>query len=154
MKFFNQDDIVKNGPQAKDNEITIELSHILITEINDKLGQITLNLKITSIWDEDRLLVFTNDSIIVDPQRIWSPTFDIETELVSKDNIEDDRIIAISNYNELYTEYDKFEIATAKMEKVSHIRINFVCDMKIYSFPFEEHTCKLEVIFMILYKLT
>ena len=108
-------------------------------------------------WEEDRLVVFTNESVNVDPQRIWSPKFDIETELVSKDNVEEDNIIAISNYNELYTaaiENDKIDIATAKMEKVSHIRINFVCDMKIYSFPFEEHTCKLEVIFMILYKLT
>ena len=105
-------------------------------------------------WEENRLVLFTNESVNVDPQRIWSPNFELQTELVSKEKIEDDRIIAVSNHDKLFnveSENEHFQIATAKMQKLSYIRTTFVCDMEFYSFPFEQHICKLEVYHMNLY---
>ena len=53
-------------------------------------------------WDEHRLLVFSNESVNVDPELIWTPNFQLETELVSKSKIEEDKVTAVNNYEKMY----------------------------------------------------
>ena len=40
LKAINQADIIKNGPMTKRNRIFVALSDILVTEIDDRLGQV------------------------------------------------------------------------------------------------------------------
>ena len=160
-KNIAPEEILKYGQLEKRNPVWVELSDILVTEIDDRLGQVTLNLEVTLEWDEHRLLVFSNESVKIDPELIWTPNFQLETELVSKSKIEEDKVTAVNNYEKMYNakciggtecnleaRNENFQIPTARMKKLSYIRTTFVCDMEFYSFPFEEHICKLEVLYM------
>ena len=56
LKEINQDDIKKNGPMTQRNRIFVALSDILVTEIDDRLGQVQgSSMSVTFGYIADRL---------------------------------------------------------------------------------------------------
>ena len=85
---------IKNAPKPPQNNISIIISHIQVTEIADKLSQMTLILDLEINWDDSRIQLVKDKVPIFlgneDQIKIWSPRFRIGTNLVSHNKQMDD----------------------------------------------------------------
>ena len=132
---------IKLAPKgnANENKINVELNNVQITEIDNKLSQITLSMHVEVMWTDHRFnLSGENVEIFLseDEHRlIWTPKLHIASDLVSHFKLEEDEIILKMNL-------------TTYLKKLTYISITFRCkDMEknFQDFPFDKHECKIFV---------
>ena len=125
------------APKPPSNEISIVLSNVQITEIADKLGQMTILMDLEVNWFDNRLkLIMEKVPTFLDNEdhkQIWSPRFRIGTDLVSHQKQMDDEFILQQYKNE------------TSVRKISFVSATIKCEMDLHSFPFDNHECKIEV---------
>ena len=133
---------IKLSPKGSQNDVSIELSNIQITEIGDKLGQLTLIMDLEVHWNDNRIqLIKENVPIFLsneDQNHIWSPQFRIGTDLISHNKQGDDEIILIKEYlsNQSYV---------VSAHKLTYLSTTFKCEMNLKDYPFDYHNCTIEV---------
>ena len=124
------------APKPPSNEISIVLSNVQITEIADKLGQMTILMDLEVNWFDNRLkLIMEKVPTFLDNEdhkQIWSPRFRIGTDLVSHQKQMDDEFILQQYKNE------------TSVRKISFVSATIKCEMDLHSFPFDNHECKIE----------
>ena len=130
---------IKMAPQPPSNTIFVNLSNVQITDIADKLGQITILMDLDMKWHDHRMeLVKEKVPIFLsneDQNQIWSPRFRIGTNLVSHHKqMEDELILKQHDY-----------LSQTSVRKISYITATIKCKMEFHSFPFDNHTCIFEV---------
>ena len=113
------------------------ISHIQVTEIADKLSQMTLILDLEINWDDSRIQLVKDKVPIFlgneDQIKIWSPRFRIGTNLVSHNKQMDDELVLRQYKNR------------TSASKKSYISATFKCEIVFYDFPFDKNVCLLEV---------
>lgn len=138
---------IKLSPKPPENDLSMTLSRIQITEIGDKLGQIMLIMDLDVRWKDNRIqLVKEKVPIFLsneDQNHIWSPRFRIGTDLISNHKQGDDEVV-------LMKEYLKNQSHVTAYRK-TYLSTTFICEMDFQNFPFDKQNCTLEVsIFQIL----
>jgi len=127
---------LKMAPKPLSNQIFIVLSNVQITEIADKLSQMTILMDLEVNWNDSRLkLVRDNIPIFLDKEDqniIWSPQFRIGTDLISLHKQTDDLFILFQYLNQ------------TSVRKISYITATIKCKMQFYNFPFDKHDCTFE----------
>ena len=128
---------IKMAPKPPSNKISIVLSNVQITEIADKLGQMTLLMDLEIKWNDSRIdLVKESVPIFLgkdDQNRIWSPGFRIGTDLVSHRKQTDEEFILKQHKN------------ITSVRKISYVSATIKCEMQFHNFPFDNHDCIFEV---------
>ena len=128
---------IKMAPKPPSNEISIVLSNVQITEIADKLGQMTILMDLEVNWFDNRMkLVREKVPIFLgndDQNQMWSPRFRIGTDLVSHRKQMDDEFILQQYKNQ------------TSVRKVSYVSATIKCEMEFHSFPFDNHHCTFKV---------
>ena len=124
-------------------DYSLQYKHnIQITEIGDKLGQLTLIMDLGVHWNDNRIqLIKENVPIFLsneDQNHIWSPQFRIGTDLISHNKQGDDEIILIKEYlsNQSYV---------VSAHKLTYLSTTFKCEMNLKDYPFDYHNCTIEV---------
>ena len=129
------------------NLINIEMINIQVIEID--MHGLTMRLHLTIEWEEYRIILFRNTSSIqkyfldTDEQKeIWSPQIGIRTRMVSQ--------------NEQGLGFGVFKTSGWRWPWVSRkvdLTTKVKCPMNFQNFPFDNHSCKLEVSWYLVLKL-
>ena len=133
---------IKLLPKPPQNEISITLSRVQITEIGDKLGQLTLIMDLEVQWKDDRMQLVKEQVPIFlsneDQNNIWSPLYRIGTDLISHNKQGDDEVV-------LMKEYVNNQSYVISVQKMTYLSATFKCEMDFRNFPFDKHNCTFEV---------
>ena len=121
--------------------LVIKISNFQIIQIDSQAQALTMSLNMEMLWLDCRLIVdldqvgnarihLNND----EEKLIWSPQIGIAGNIMS--NIKEEEEIGLIKTS---TNFDLF--------KKFYQRTTVICDMDFKTFPFDKHTCHLEVSF-------
>ena len=112
----------------------IEMDDVEIINIGMHTMRISMSLNIT--WEDHRLLVIPGSRFIYlsakDQKKIWSPRIAIVTNIMSQKKEEEEFIV-------------KNNTGSALASKIFILNTLVKCEMEFQNFPFDQHTCNLEV---------
>ena len=128
---------IKIAPKPPENNISIVISHIQVTEIAAKSCHMTIIFDLEVKWNDSRILLVKDKVPIFlaneDQNQIWSPRFRIGKNLVSHNKQMDDELILRQYKNR------------TSASKKSYLSATFKCEIVFYNFPFNKNLCRLEV---------
>ena len=137
---------MRNAPNPQEeegstqNKIEIEMFHVQIIEIDDKLRQMTLIMTLNIEWFDDRVkLVLPNVPLFLYKEgqtRVWSPEFIIGSNLVSqtKNGLKEDAT--------LYGFEEDRKNNQTRGFSYSDFRATVFCKMDFTYFPFDKQSCE------------
>ena len=112
----------------------IEMDDVEIINIGMHTMRISMSLNIT--WVDHRLKVIPGSQFIYlsakDQKKIWSPRIAIVTNIMSQKKEEEEFIV-------------KNNTGSALASKIFILNTLVKCEMEFQNFPFDQHTCNLEV---------
>ena len=121
--------------------LVINISNFQIIQIDSQAQALTMSLNIEILWVDCRLIVdldmVGNARMYLNKDEeklIWSPQIGIAGNVMS--NIKEEEEIGLIKTS---TNFDLF--------KKFYQRTTVICDMDFKTFPFDKHTCNLEVSF-------
>ena len=127
-----------NKKANKKTKLSIALSNIQIIEISSNGITISMNTRIK--WSDYRLTFGVAKSLLSmeDQKQVWSPRIIIGTDVMSK----------TKEAEEMETSYwctSNGKWCKKSLEKTFSLHTKVKCDLDFQRFPFDNHTCNIEV---------
>ena len=154
------------NPPAHPNpqDIVVELRHLQIIGVNDKLKELTLNVLVIVFWYDYRLQILKENQLIYlehsDAKQIWMPSLKLFNNLLSVSNyqlrggeqvmfgIVPENWLTMSKLDyPIYLNGSSNHIQTDRYisGRGNHYKVTLLCDMEFGMFPFDKQVCKFEV---------
>ena len=152
------------NPHSKPQDIIVELRHLQIIGINDKLKEITLNVMVIVFWHDYRLQILKENQLIFlehsDAKQIWMPSLKLVNNLLSVSNylLRGGQQVMFAIVPENWLTMSKLNYPNYLNGSSNHIqtdryisgkgrdyKVTLLCDMEFGRFPFDKQVCKFEV---------
>ena len=140
-----------NRPPNK-NEIDIEMSAVELIGFNVKMQQFTIRMDLIINWPEKRLKLVKSSLVNgwIRASLGWYPQIDIRSDVVSESRNENifevkmDSQSKISKWRRSDTDI-QYLVQSLSAKMTISLTTTVRCGMSFGRFPFDSHTCKLEV---------